>query len=186
MASQQQLRNYGVAPLTLTMAVHSTPRFPFARSCFFALSEVKLGVIPATISPYVVAKIGPSNARRLFMTGETVNVDKAKEIGLVQEIVDTPEAMAKKAQEICDAVLLAAPGAAVAAKVRLHRPLSGPRQRDILASIRLIAHSIRTTHDIPPRSRACAMVVFPSLGSLRVRVCSRWCATCSTSRSPRR
>ena len=42
-----------------------------ARKTAFALSEVKLGVIPATISPYVVAKIGPANARRLFMTGET-------------------------------------------------------------------------------------------------------------------
>lgn len=56
------------------------------KTAFFALSEVKLGVIPATISPYVVAKIGPSNARRLFMTGETVNSDKGKEIGLVQEV----------------------------------------------------------------------------------------------------
>ena len=87
--------------------------------CFFALSEVKLGVIPATISPYVVAKIGPSNARRLFMTGETINVEKAKEIGLVQEVVDSPEAMAKAAQAICDVMLLAAPGAVAASKVLL-------------------------------------------------------------------
>ena len=86
------------------------------KTAFFALSEVKLGVIPATISPYVVAKIGPANARRLFMTGETVNVDKAKEIGLVQEVVDTPEALAKEAQKICDVMLLAAPGAVAAAK----------------------------------------------------------------------
>ena len=86
------------------------------KTAYFALSEVKLGVIPATISPYVVAKIGPANARRLFMTGETVNVDKAKEIGLVQEIVDTPEAMVKEAQKVCDTMLLAAPKAVAAAK----------------------------------------------------------------------
>ena len=86
------------------------------KTAFFALSEVKLGVIPATISPYVVAKIGPANARRLFMTGETVNCEKGKEIGLVQEVVDTPEALAKEAQKICDVMLLAAPGAVAAAK----------------------------------------------------------------------
>jgi methylglutaconyl-CoA hydratase len=86
------------------------------RGCFFALSEVKLGVIPATISPYVVAKIGPSNARRLFMTGETLNVDKAVAIGLVQEVVDTIPALAQEAQKVCEVMKLAAPGAVAAAK----------------------------------------------------------------------
>jgi len=86
------------------------------KTAFFALSEVKLGVIPATISPYVVAKIGPSNARRLFMTGETINCEKAMQIGLIQEFVESPEALAKEAQKICDLMLLAAPGAAAAAK----------------------------------------------------------------------
>ena len=67
------------------------------KTAFFALSEVKLGVIPATISPYVLAKIGPGNARRLFMTGETVNGDKGMSIGLVQEVVATNEELLKKA-----------------------------------------------------------------------------------------
>ena len=86
------------------------------KTAFFALSEVKLGVIPATISPYVVAKINPSNARRLFMTGETINAEKAKEIGLIQEIVATPEELAKAAQSICDVMTLAAPRAVAASK----------------------------------------------------------------------
>ena len=86
------------------------------KSAFFALSEVKLGVIPATISPYVVAKIGPSNARRLFMTGETINVDKAVACGLVQEVVDSPESLVKAAQAVCDTMTAAAPGAVAAAK----------------------------------------------------------------------
>lgn len=86
------------------------------KTAYFALSEVKLGVIPATISPYVVAKIGPSNARRLFMTGETINVDKALANGLVQEVVDSQDALLKKAQEICNTMVLAAPGAVAAAK----------------------------------------------------------------------
>jgi len=86
------------------------------KTAFFALSEVKLGVIPATISPYVVAKIGPSNARRLFMTGETINVEKAKEIGLVQEVVTTNEELVKEAKKVCDVLTAAAPGAVAAAK----------------------------------------------------------------------
>lgn len=50
------------------------------------------------------------------MTGETINVEKALAMGLVQEMLATPEEMAKKAQEICDVMLLAAPGAARASK----------------------------------------------------------------------
>jgi len=86
------------------------------KTAFFALSEVKLGVIPATISPYVVGKIGASNSRRLFMTGETINAEKAKEIGLVQEVVNMPEDLVKEAQKICDIMALAAPRAVAASK----------------------------------------------------------------------
>lgn len=86
------------------------------KTAFFALSEVKLGVIPATISPYVLAKIGPSNARRLFMTGETITGEKAISLGLVQEVVGTNEELMQKAQAICDVMTLAAPGAVAASK----------------------------------------------------------------------
>ena len=50
------------------------------------LSQVKLGVIPATISPYVVAKLGVANSKRLFCTAEAPAADQAKEYGLVQEV----------------------------------------------------------------------------------------------------
>ena len=86
------------------------------KTSFFALSEVKLGVIPATISPYVVARIGPANARRMFMTGETINAEKAMQIGLVQEVFATPEELIKKAQDVCDVLTAAAPGAVRASK----------------------------------------------------------------------
>lgn len=52
----------------------------------FALTEVKLGIIPSVISPYVTAKIGESNARALFMTGERFGADRALQIGLVHAI----------------------------------------------------------------------------------------------------
>ncbi|MBL4604029.1 MAG: enoyl-CoA hydratase/isomerase family protein [Emcibacteraceae bacterium] len=52
----------------------------------FALSEVKLGLTPATISPYVINAIGARQAKRYFQTGELFNAEKALEIGLIHEI----------------------------------------------------------------------------------------------------
>ena len=52
----------------------------------FGFSEVKLGIIPAAISPYALAKIGPSAARRYFVTGERFNAATALRIGLVNEV----------------------------------------------------------------------------------------------------
>ena len=53
----------------------------------FAFSEVRLGIAPATIAPFVVRKIGYSHARALFLTGERFNGGRAREIGLVHEVV---------------------------------------------------------------------------------------------------
>jgi methylglutaconyl-CoA hydratase len=58
----------------------------------FAFSEVKLGIIPAVISPYALRKIGESAARRYFLTGERFDADTALRIGLVHEVADDLEA----------------------------------------------------------------------------------------------
>jgi methylglutaconyl-CoA hydratase len=52
----------------------------------FGLSEVKLGILPAVISPYVIAKIGVSHARALFFTGERFGADRALQIGLIHKV----------------------------------------------------------------------------------------------------
>lgn len=52
----------------------------------FALSEVRLGLVPAVISPYVVAAIGERNARRLFLSAEAMDAKLARRVGLVHEI----------------------------------------------------------------------------------------------------
>jgi methylglutaconyl-CoA hydratase len=52
----------------------------------FGLSEVKLGILPAVISPYVIAKIGESHARALFLTGERFDAERALRIGLVHRV----------------------------------------------------------------------------------------------------
>src|ERR1044071_4306577 len=57
----------------------------------FGLSEVKLGIIPALISPYVIAKIGETHARALFLTGERFEAERALRIGLVHRTAATIE-----------------------------------------------------------------------------------------------
>jgi methylglutaconyl-CoA hydratase len=57
----------------------------------FALSEVKLGLIPATIAPYVIRAIGERQAKRFFQTGERFDGKKAYEIGLAHELAERPE-----------------------------------------------------------------------------------------------
>ena len=54
---------------------------------WFAFSEVRLGIAPASISPFVVRKIGPSHARSLFVTGERFDAERAHEIGLIHRVV---------------------------------------------------------------------------------------------------
>jgi methylglutaconyl-CoA hydratase len=58
----------------------------------FGLSEVKLGILPAVISPYVIAKIGASHARALFLTGERFDTERALRIGLIHRIADDVDA----------------------------------------------------------------------------------------------
>ena len=61
------------------------------RSAVFSLSEVKLGIVPAVISPYVLEKIGAGAARRYALTAERFGADEARRLGLVSEVVDTIE-----------------------------------------------------------------------------------------------
>ena len=81
----------------------------------FCLSEVRLGLIPSAISPYVINAIGARHARRYFQTAEVITAERALEIGLVHELVPEAEMPAKLA-EILATILLGAPGAQAAAK----------------------------------------------------------------------
>jgi methylglutaconyl-CoA hydratase len=62
-----------------------------SRMSKFCLSEVKLGLIPATISPYVIQAVGPRIAKRLFMTAEVISARRARRIGLISEAVSEDE-----------------------------------------------------------------------------------------------
>jgi len=80
------------------------------------LSEVKLGVIPAVISPHVSRTIGTANCKRLFCTAENANMQTAVEIGLVHKIVDHPREFPAAIKEMAAKIQLLAPGAVGATK----------------------------------------------------------------------
>jgi len=82
---------------------------------FFATSEVKFGIIPSAISPYVVRAIGARQAYRYFQSAERIDATRARELGLVHETVD-PDQLDAKVQEIVEALLQGGPLAQAAAK----------------------------------------------------------------------
>ncbi|MEZ5647610.1 MAG: enoyl-CoA hydratase/isomerase family protein [Alphaproteobacteria bacterium] len=84
-------------------------------SAVFALTEVRLGLIPAVISPYVTRAIGQRQARRLFLTAEKFSADEAYRIGFIHKIV-TAENLEEEVDKIIDLLLLGGPQALVAAK----------------------------------------------------------------------
>jgi methylglutaconyl-CoA hydratase len=84
-----------------------------ARDTVFAFSEVKLGIIPAVISPFTLAKIGPGAARRYFVTGERFDAETALRIGLVSEVADDLDAAVER---VVGELLSAGPHAARWAK----------------------------------------------------------------------
>jgi len=87
----------------------------------FCLSEVKLGIVPAVISPFVLEKIGPAHARRYALTAERFSAAEAKRIGLVNEVVDTPEELDAWIAEIAGHVTANGPAAIAACKQILSR-----------------------------------------------------------------
>lgn len=82
----------------------------------FSFSEVRLGLIPAVISPYVVDAIGPRNARALFATGRVFDAAHAERIGLVSEVVADSAALSAAHDRIAAEVMACAPGALADAK----------------------------------------------------------------------
>jgi methylglutaconyl-CoA hydratase len=99
----------------------------------FAFSEVKLGIIPAVISPFALAKIGTGQARRYFVTGERFDAQTALRIGLVHEVARDLDAAVER---VLGEVLSAGPKAARAAKrLVLERP-DGPETAQRIAERR--------------------------------------------------
>ncbi|WP_045739117.1 enoyl-CoA hydratase-related protein [Xanthomonas sp. MUS 060] len=105
----------------------------------FALSESRLGLLPAVISPYVIAAIGARQARRWFASAEPFDATTAAQIGLVHEVV-APQALDAAVQQQVALLGQAGPLAAAAAKTLVRRVAAGG-ERDALdqANATLIA-----------------------------------------------
>ena len=108
----------------------------------FSFSEVKLGLIAATISPYVIEAVGPRMARALFATARIFDADYACRIGLITDVVVDAAALQAEARRIAGEMLACAPGAVEASK-RLVADVTGRViDRDLMD---LTAHRIAST-----------------------------------------
>lgn len=81
----------------------------------FALTEVRLGLVPSVISPFVVERLGPSQARALFLTGDTVSAEDAYRLGLVHHLV-APDRLTDRVTSVVRSLLLGGPQAQAACK----------------------------------------------------------------------
>jgi len=96
-----------------------------------ALTETKLGIIPATIGPYVIARMGEGRARRVFMSGRVFGAEEAVELGLLARAVPEAELDAAVEREVVP-YLACAPGAVAAAK-KLAQDLGGAATEEAVA-----------------------------------------------------
>ncbi len=111
------------------------------RTATYCLSEVKLGLIPATISPYVIRAMGARAAHRYFLTAERFSAEEAHRIGFVHELADA-DALDAKVAELAAALVGASPAAVRACK----RLVQDVAEREIDAA--LIAATVEGIADI--------------------------------------
>lgn len=111
-----------------------------AEGAKFAFTEVRLGIIPAVVSPFVLAKISESAALRYFLTAETMSAAALKDVGLAHEVVSA-DALDAACHRISEAILKGAPGALIAAKALIrdvaHRSAADRAEASIQMAARL-------------------------------------------------
>lgn len=112
------------------------------RNTRFAFSEVKLGLIAATISPYVVAAIGPRRARALFATAQVFYAEQALAFGLIDEVVDDQTALEAARDRIGADIRACAPGAVTQSKTLVAAVTGQPIDHALMEdTARRIAHA---------------------------------------------
>jgi methylglutaconyl-CoA hydratase len=119
----------------------------------FGFTETRLGILPAVISPFVVAKIGESHARALFPGGRRFDAIRAQRIGLVHEVVEGEAALDAAVDMAVDDVLAAGPTAARAAKAVIREIRGLPHGATKWHTARAIARQ-RTTAEAQEGFRA--------------------------------
>lgn len=114
----------------------------------FSMSEVRLGLVPSVISPYVIAAIGVRNARRYFLTADTISANQAHEIGLVHEVASAEQLDAAVEKEI-GLLLKGGPKALVAAKelIAAQAALSTSARRNLHSKTANIIAQLRVSEE---------------------------------------
>ncbi len=110
----------------------------------FCLSEVKLGLIPAVIAPYVIAKIGQSHARRYFLTAERFDAQTAQSFGLVHEVVAADQLQAR-AHAFCELLHQNGPQAMTASKALIRHVAAHPLDQTLRTHTATNIAEIRTS-----------------------------------------
>lgn len=110
-----------------------------AEGAKFALSEVKIGLVPAAISPYVIRKIGENKAREYFLTGKRMSAQLAAEIGLVNEVVPQDK-LEDRVDELVQHLLTSGPDALANCKELIRRVPSMTFEEVKDYTARMIAH----------------------------------------------
>ncbi|WP_297763423.1 enoyl-CoA hydratase/isomerase family protein [uncultured Alcanivorax sp.] len=109
----------------------------------FCLSEVKLGIVPAVISPYVVRAMGARQANRYFMTAEVIPASKAVALGLAHEVVPESE-LDEAVSNLITALLSAGPRAQIEARNLIARVSDGPIGQSMLNDTANLIARLRT------------------------------------------
>lgn len=99
----------------------------------FGLTEVRLGIIPSVISPYVLSAIGLRAAQRYFLTAERFDADEARRLGLVHIVVEDQNALAAEAERLTQTVFSCAPGAIASAKTLIRDVWGREIDADLMA-----------------------------------------------------
>ena len=99
------------------------------RETQFSLSEVRLGIVPACIGPFVTAKIGATHSRALFISAERFSAERAKEVGLIHEVVADQQALESARDRILGNMVQCGPQAMAVAK-QLVLDLTWPERRE--------------------------------------------------------
>jgi len=98
----------------------------------FSFSEAKLGLIPAVISPYVIAAIGERAARRYFLTAERFDAAEAWRLGLVHDLATTPDDLDDKIGDVIEALLACGPAAQRESKELIRAVAHRPVMSDVI------------------------------------------------------
>jgi methylglutaconyl-CoA hydratase len=115
-----------------------------AQEATFSLSEAKLGLIPATISPYVIEAIGARMARRYFLTAERFDAAEAYRIGLVHDIVLAGD-LDNRINELLGALVVAGPRAQAESKALIRAVANRPVDASVIADTAARIARVRAT-----------------------------------------